>query len=404
MIRFILTFVLGVLAGCSRGSDIGESDKDRAQHPRPMSSARTIDVEVLQLFKPSHVIVRGAQSVRAFGGFFEDVQKPRSELRVADGGLFLDGMFIKDGVRIEALDGTLAVSVRSGKRSIADDNHIERSYQGTVKIHSLSGVLRIIVTMDFEDYVAGVLAAELPSGSRESRRAQAIVIRTYALNHRGRHALSDVCDLTHCQVYKDRARSEDLEIARSTHGMVLLSEGALARSFYSSTCGGHTANRDEVWPGGAAHEDATAVSDARDDGRAWCEASPHFRWQVDMTRDELFGVLKSSFPSLRPDFHMNVTHAKSGWIKAVEISGVSRFLTGEDFHLLLGRALGWNIMKSAHFEMVEFEDGSLRFIGRGLGHGVGLCQYGAMAQAKAGRSASDILRHYFPNFEVGLWD
>ena len=61
-------------------------------------------------------------------------------------------------------------------------------------------------------------------------------------------------------------------------------------------------------------------------------------------------------------------------------------------------------MKSAQFQIEESAEGVFQFAGKGLGHGVGLCQHGAIAQAKAGRSALEILRHYFPKFEVTRWD
>ena len=396
--------VLVCLVGCHRQSETADDRLTPDIDGVSIVPQKTIDVEVLKIFKPSLIIVRGAQEVRQLDVDDELIEQPRSEIQAVDGGVMLDGVFVRDGLTVTPLESRLTISVHVDSATDARTSRIERTYEGTLRVRSVKGVLRLIITMDFESYVAGVLAAELPSGPRESRRAQSIVIRTYGLHRDGRHTLSDVCDLTHCQVFKDRADSKDIEVVRSTQGLVLSAHGELAHGFYSSTCGGRTADYLEVWPGVASMHGPTSVVDVSSDGRSWCESSPHFHWRFDLSRRELFEILKKTFPSVKPNFRMTLSRAESGWVNQVHITGVRRFLTGEEFHLILGRTLGWNTMKSAQFQIEESAEGVFQFAGKGLGHGVGLCQHGAIAQAKAGRSALEILRHYFPKFEVTRWD
>jgi stage II sporulation protein D len=91
----------------------------------------------------------------------------------------------------------------------------------------------------------------------------------------------------------------------------------------------------------------------------------------------------------------------AGRAAVVEIRwpGGSRRMTGEEFHILLGRKLGWGRVKSARFTVRQVPGGWL-FQGRGLGHGVGMCQWGANARAQAGQTMAEILSHYFPGTDL----
>jgi SpoIID/LytB domain protein len=80
-----------------------------------------------------------------------------------------------------------------------------------------------------------------------------------------------------------------------------------------------------------------------------------------------------------------------------------RDFSAEEFHVLAGRALGWGVVKSPFYRIERASDG-YTVSGRGLGHGVGLCQWGAAGMARAGKNFRQILAHYFPGSSVARWD
>lgn len=362
------------------------------------TSPATVEVDILGIFKPTQVILRGPLTYQDSDGL--ERRRPWVELEATSNGMFVDGGRIMGKVTIRSEDQTIAVSVMNGRET----PRIERDYRGSLTIGQRGAHLQLVAKLDLEDYVAGVLASELPSGGAEARRAQAILIRTYVLHATKRHREGDVCDLTHCQTYKADPDAPTRALVESTRGLVLKRDGRLADVYYSSTCGGHTLDAIKAWPRGDASAGSRGVPDRSPTGKAWCEDSPHFNWRVKVSRTELYHILKERWPAIQHDFALTVRHDASGWVEGVSTRAGNPSMTGEAFHLLLGRALGWGTFKSARFQMSESSDDRFHFEGQGLGHGVGLCQHGALAQAKSGRSALEILKHYFPEWEVGPWE
>ena len=369
-----------------------------AEASRRPEKRSMVDVNVLGIFKPTQVILRGPLMYHDPDGLERRV--PRVSLEATPDGLLVDGERILGGVTFRPEVQAITVSVMNGGQVA----RMERDYQGPLTIRQKGKSLQLVARLELEDYVAGVLASELPSGGSEARKAQAILIRTYALQADKRHAEADVCDLTHCQTYKGVPDEQTRSLVQSTRGLVVKRDRGLADVYYSSTCGGHTLDAMKAWPRGESTTGSRGVPDRSRSGKVWCEASPHFSWQVRLSRTELYHVLKERWSQLKPDFRLTLKYDASGWVERVGLSEQEESMTGEAFHLIMGRALGWGSFKSAHFQMHQSADGTFDFKGRGLGHGVGLCQHGALAQAESGKSAREILKHYFPEWEVGPWE
>jgi stage II sporulation protein D len=93
-----------------------------------------------------------------------------------------------------------------------------------------------------------------------------------------------------------------------------------------------------------------------------------------------------------------------GRVRELALMGHSlHLISGEDFRAVTCRAFGWNTLKSTAFDL-RIEKNVYIFKGRGLGHGLGLCQYGAMEMARRGYSYREILRHYFPGTEIRKYE
>jgi stage II sporulation protein D len=330
---------------------------------------------------------------------------------VADGTLRLDGRPAGARIEIEYSAGILRVNnAEASAASIDASNALlrldpgggyGRTIDGAVALAVAGRQLQVVATMPLEQYVAAVVEAEMSPAPAAALQAQAVVTRTFAAVERGtgRHAGYDFCDLTHCQVYKGAASQAARDAAATTAGTVLVSaEGQLAHVAFFSTCGGATTSARSVW-GGTADSDLDGVDDLDQTGQPYCKASPHLRWRLDIAADKLADLLgKHLHTTLAPDFELKPRPTPSGWVTRVEL-GQQRSLSGEEFHLLLGREMGWSRFKSGRFVVTRQGD---RFIfeGLGLGHGVGMCQYGARALAEAGKSSTEILAHYFPRLRA----
>lgn len=293
-----------------------------------------------------------------------------------------DGLAIEGGPRCGRLEMTAPELAVAG---------IVRGYRGRVTARPAPGEIALVEQADLEAYVAGVVGAESSGSAPAALQAQAIVSRTFALASRGRHGADghDLCDLSHCQVYAGRSGETDASRAatEATAGKVLRRAGRIEPVWFHSSCGGATAEAREVFGGDARGE---GVPDRDEDGKALCAASPEASWSYAIDRSSLakaFGLPAegAALEVVRKD--------RAGRILQVQVFG--RRFSGAELLSRVGRAEGWHRLKSVAAD-VEVSGDTVRFRGRGLGHGVGLCQWGAQELARRGKGATVILQHYFP--------
>ncbi len=274
--------------------------------------------------------------------------------------------------------------------------------QKTLRVKILSE--NRVVTLSLEDYVLGVLSIEAAVEDEiEALKAQAIVSRTYALKNLGRHASEgfDLCSNTHCQQYvsgEGRAPETMRQAVTGTKGQVLLEpSGKLAETYFHAACGGMTANIETLWgaPG------SSYLRGVRDD---YCATMPNHDWTDEIPAAKLARALASDplADAGRTIRDIVVTRRDAtGRAELISIEGERRRqVRGWDFKLIVGRALGWNVLKSSRFN-VERRGSIFVFHGSGFGHGLGLCQSGAHVMARRGASCEQILGHYFPGTRRG---
>lgn len=264
----------------------------------------------------------------------------------------------------------------------------QRRYAGTLRLVAKGEVIGVVGDLPREAYVAGVVASESITRLPAALEAQAIVSRTYAASQRRRHPDADLCDLTHCQVFAGLGDAATTAAAEATAGRVLTQRGRPVAAYFHSTCGGRTRSNAALGESGEAL--LPGVVDASEDGRPWCRGSPHFRWTRRWGGAALRTLLE--LPGVPLEAQVLERDA-AGSVERLSLLG--RPLEFEQLQQRIGRNWGWNELPSASFDLRPDGD-AIRLDGRGLGHGVGLCQEGAAAMAKSGRSASQILRHYFP--------
>jgi stage II sporulation protein D len=265
--------------------------------------------------------------------------------------------------------------------------------------------LRVLIAVGLESYVAGVLAGEASTlRSPAALEAMAVVARTWALRWQGRHRAAgfDFCSLTHCQVFhlppqsRNSGRSEISRAVFATRGKVLKYHGQLIDPYFSADCGGVTESAAEIWSDQAA---PYLVSFAD----PYCAGSDHSSWQRSVPLVAVDAVLrqdlKAHFLGPLRDIRIEERDA-SGRVRRLRLEGQSSFLVNADeFRLALNRRLGWATLKSNLYTL-ERQGDSLLFTGRGLGHGVGLCQAGAEQMGRTGMGFDKILATYFPGARV----
>jgi stage II sporulation protein D len=291
------------------------------------------------------------------------------------------------------------------KLSVPELN-IRRHYEGGgIEISVKYGRLAFVNQLPLELYLARVLPSEMDPEhfTTEALKAQAVVARTWALKNLSRHGRFgyNFCDATHCQVYKGRLlvsrRAE--RAVKETLGEVLVYQGRLAEAFYHSTCGGNTAYVHEVW-GGQAVPYLSRVEDRwRPGNRAYCSHSPFAEWTMLTSLRRLQHLMQNDH-WLGEDEELQ--DVKVDW---VNFSGrVQRVLLvtdqrtkvvpEESFRRLLNQEFGKAKILSK-FYSISVDGQQFKLSGKGLGHGVGLCQWGARGMAQYGFGYPEILRHYF---------
>ncbi len=260
-----------------------------------------------------------------------------------------------------------------------------------------------VVTLSLEEYVLGVLSVEAAVEDEiEALKAQAIVSRTYALKNLGRHANEgfDLCSNTHCQQYvsDDSRVSETMRRAViETAGELLRdSKGQIADAYFHAACGGYTANFESLW--GTAGP--SYLRGVRDD---YCKTMPNHDWTDEISSVQLAKALASdplTDVGAKIDAVVVTTRDVTGRAEIISIEGERRRqVRGWAFKLIVGRALGWNVLKSSRFS-VSRKGSTFIFRGSGFGHGLGLCQSGAHVMARRGATYAQIIDHYFQGTRV----
>jgi stage II sporulation protein D (peptidoglycan lytic transglycosylase) len=270
----------------------------------------------------------------------------------------------------------------------------------SVQISAARPGLELIATVDLEAYVGWVLAGEASVlKSPEALRAMAVVARTWALRWRGRHRSGsfDFCSLTHCQVFRPSleggAEATALnKVVQATAGKIIKFRGDLIDPYFSASCGGFSEDAGEVWP-----DRAQPYLSSRPD--PYCTSGEHFAWQQRMLVQAVTAILRADFGGA-PDFALRdlliADRDSSGRARILEAAGNTALrVDANQFRYAVDRRLGWNVLKSNLYS-VERRGDEFFFSGRGLGHGVGLCQAGAEQMGRAGITYDRILANYFP--------
>lgn len=273
--------------------------------------------------------------------------------------------------------------------------------------------------MDFEEYLKGVVAAEMPADfDIEALKAQAVAARTFAYGRKigeyesraGIHDNADICtDFTHCQAWisKEAAMkkwgifsasknwSKITKAVNETKGMIITYDNKVINALFHANSGGKTENCEDVWEGVKVPYLRSVESNGED-------AAKDFKFTVTIKINDFLDKLKNQYPKTKlsgkniPGGIKVLEYSEGGRVKTLKIGDIT--MKGTDLRTLLG-------LRSTNFKIEKAGNDSVKITTLGYGHGVGLSQWGANYLAKRGGTFDEILKYYYTGVEiVGIKD
>lgn len=268
-----------------------------------------------------------------------------------------------------------------------------RAYEGDFEMINEGNKILVINDVPMEKYLAGVLESEAGEGRKEEYyKVQAVISRTFALRSIDKHIKQgfNLCNQEHCQAYFHKRKGSPIidSAVLATRNQVLYdTKSKFAPTFFSANCGGETCNPVHVW-----NNEIPGLVSLVD---TFCTKTKQSKWSctIDPTEWKAFFVKNYAFPiddslSYNLLFSASSEHRNAFFIHPGY--GIPMRDIREKFNL-----------KSSFFS-VKLENNRVILTGKGFGHGVGLCQEGAIEMAQLGYNYKQILGFYFPNFILGV--
>ncbi|HTC29986.1 MAG TPA: SpoIID/LytB domain-containing protein [Candidatus Acidoferrum sp.] len=256
----------------------------------------------------------------------------------------------------------------------------------------------VVNTVSLEEYLYSVVPREMtPSWPAAALAAQAICARTYVLQRSNPQHAYDVVPSELDQVYEGIASETPAGRAAvdATSATVLRYRDSFARVAYSSCCGGHTESSIDAWGG-------VPIAYLNGVICTTCTDAPYYRWNRQI---DLASVAQAFAVELQPVAPLQAirsgTPDASGRSRDFVLHGAHGdvLIRGGTFRLRVGPRVLPSLLITKFEPSTEAPE-RIAIEGGGLGHGVGLCQWGARGRALEGASFSDILRFYFPGTEI----
>jgi stage II sporulation protein D len=382
--------------------------------PSPVPESKDPDLRVGVLVNVRRATIGGGGGLR-----IEDPAE--GELRTIPAGASFDA--ITRGADVTLLDTGGPVSRPVLVIEAADTGATlrlnGRDYRGALELRRGDSGLTVVNRIPLEAYVAGVVGAEMgrrAHGEEEALKAQAVASRTYAVRNQGRWKARgfDLVGTANDQVYAGEANENAMATAAvaATRGQILTWNNQPIDAFYFSTCGGRTENGVAAFAG-ADRPYLRSVDDVDPSGTPWCITSPRFHWTTGWSATDLAATLRrtlaaENLPVGRASDLADLgatNRTRTGRVATLALAGRNgrTMVTGQAIRRVLSPPEG-GLLRSNDFTIRISRNGAridrVDIEGRGNGHGVGMCQWGAIGRARAGQDYQTILTSYFPGTEI----
>lgn len=266
-----------------------------------------------------------------------------------------------------------------------------RTYDGNLEIKIAEDGIQLLLinTVDLEEYIGGVVESEGGRGGNlEYYKIQAILCRTYLLAHLNRHVQEgfEVCDDVHCQAYVSRVTDDEIvQAIVGTKGIVVVDNNLnLITAAFHSNCGGETCNSEDVW--------AISTNYLKSIKDTFCLSQSQAHWERSISLEDWKSYLELKRTGSAKNSNVLITSYSQPYGRDV-------FLQDKGLKIPLKNIRADFKLKSTFFSIEQVGD-SIKFRGRGYGHGVGLCQEGAMEMARKRYSYEYILHYYYKDVSL----
>lgn len=264
-----------------------------------------------------------------------------------------------------------------------------------IKMYDINS--KTIKEMKLEEYLKGVVAGEMfNTWSLEALKAQAILARTFTLsflqNSTSKYEGANISnDINEAQAYDETKINENIERAvNETRGKIIVSDGELIEAWFHSNSGGKT-TKASTGLGFLGEENHTKTADSFETA----ETSENYNWKATFTKSEILSKLREMGVSVATISNLEVGERdESGRAINFKIGEVT--FSANTFRLKMGSTK----FKSTLIDEIVVSLNSISFVGRGYGHGVGMSQWGAKIMAEEGKTADEIINHYFDNIDI----
>ncbi len=264
-----------------------------------------------------------------------------------------------------------------------------RIYPDNMRVFAKEKSIQLVNRVGAQAYIAGVVESEGgPSAPFEYYKAQALLCRTYAQGHLHKHREEgfQLCDGVHCQAYHGKATHNDLiplAVEETGSEVIIDDSGKLITAAYHSNCGGQTVNSEHVW--------VQALPYLQSIDEHYCLSSPNARWEKEVSLSEWVEYLGQH--GIDPSQEWSKEN-----LAFVQKERRQFYVVADDSLELKKLRSDWKL-KSTYFSVIPVEE--ILFIdGKGYGHGVGMCQEGAMSMARNAYDYREIIHHYYQGVKI----
>lgn len=251
-----------------------------------------------------------------------------------------------------------------GTQLIIDD----KPYRGKVLLYKKGKRFSIVNKLNIEDYLRGVVPCEISTKEYEAIKAQAILARSFALSKINNTKNYDVKATVEDQVYKGISAEKEItdKAVKETSGIVAMYENKIIQAQYHSTCGGRTKDGNLPY--------------LKSKRCQFCQQSPHYKWEIEKPKEKIKEI--------------KINERNSGRVEKITVitDEGEKIMSGEEFRNLFG-------LKSTYFD-IQIKGDKIKITGHGYGHGIGLCQYGAIEMAKRGFDYKSIIKYYYNGVKI----
>ncbi|MDR3667388.1 MAG: SpoIID/LytB domain-containing protein [Ignavibacteriaceae bacterium] len=290
---------------------------------------------------------------------------------------------------------------------------IDKYYKGAFRIASRNNKIQVINTLSLEEYIKGVVPMEMPVGKGtenfEALKAFSICVRTYAIKKLNSNNNYDIYNDTRDQVYGGENSEQIIsnKAVEETRGLILTYNNTPASTFYHSTCGGYTEDGSNVFQ----VTNAPYLQSIKDGEEPLCSISPKFQWTETYPELEFVNRLRIAGLVTGPEWKLASisinSRFNSGRVNEMQITLKCDSLQdkivkiyGNNIRKIIRTSDNSAILNSSFFDLNVDNKNNVVLSGKGNGHGVGLCQWGAINLSRQGKDFVYILSHYYPGTKI----